>query len=196
MNLYKIYHDICNRGQERGTKRKTGFELHHILPKSMNGTNDSSNLSLLTPKEHYTVHHCLAKTGNKKMIFAFNIMLKQNDKMHRIKNSLTSKQYEIHRINLSNAMKGIKRTEEHKNILRELGKKRFGENNNMFGKKHSEETKQKMRQSAKGRIISEDQKLLLSKIKIGKKPSEETRIKMKDSQLKRWNLIKINSLIT
>lgn len=62
MNLYKIYHDICNRGKDRGLNKKllSGYyELHHILPKSMNGTNDPSNLCLLTPKEHYIVHHCL-----------------------------------------------------------------------------------------------------------------------------------------
>lgn len=100
MNLYKIYHDICNRGHERGTKIKKGFELHHILPKSMNGTNDPSNLALLTPKEHYVVHHCLAKTGNKKMIFAFWRMVQsKGHNSHRI----TAKEYDLLKFNFKHS---------------------------------------------------------------------------------------------
>lgn len=78
MNLYKIYHDICNRGHDRGTKKTKGFELHHIIPacyfKSRKIATYNENLCLLTPKEHYVVHHCLSKFGDIKMINAFWLM--------------------------------------------------------------------------------------------------------------------------
>jgi 5-methylcytosine-specific restriction endonuclease McrA len=41
-----------------GKKRKLiGYkEIHHILPKSLGGSNDKSNLVELTAREHYIVH--------------------------------------------------------------------------------------------------------------------------------------------
>lgn len=53
-------------------------ENHHILPKSMGGSNEKENLVLLTPREHYICHLCLVKfTENKdyyKMLCAINSM--------------------------------------------------------------------------------------------------------------------------
>lgn len=106
MNLYKIYHDICNRGHERGTKKAKGFELHHIVPRSMKGTNDPSNLALLTPKEHYVVHHCLAKCGLKKMAWAFRMM--SNTRGFK----LTSKQYEELNLNCKHSEETRKKMSE------------------------------------------------------------------------------------
>lgn len=40
------------------TKGTEYFESHHIIPKSMGGTNDLFNLVLLTAREHFIVH-CL-----------------------------------------------------------------------------------------------------------------------------------------
>jgi hypothetical protein len=96
MNLYKIYNDICNRGHERGTKRCKGYELHHIIPKSYFKSRKiasyNENLALLTPKEHFVVHHILSKVSNDdKMIFAFYKMSNSKDQYD---NKLTLKEYE------------------------------------------------------------------------------------------------------
>lgn len=37
------------------------FERHHILPRCMGGSDDASNIVLLTPEEHFTAHVLLVK---------------------------------------------------------------------------------------------------------------------------------------
>ena len=59
MNYKKVYNSLI-------TKRKTckfeGYtETHHILPKSLGGTNDRSNLVQLTAREHFIAHLLLVK---------------------------------------------------------------------------------------------------------------------------------------
>lgn len=82
MNYQRIYASIVLRAQsecvERSNKRKAGFyyEVHHIIPKSLGGTNDKSNLAILTAKEHFICHWLLVKIypashiGHKKMLYA------------------------------------------------------------------------------------------------------------------------------
>ena len=40
------------------------YETHHIIPKSLGGSNDKSNLVQLTPEEHYLAHYYLWKFTN------------------------------------------------------------------------------------------------------------------------------------
>lgn len=53
-------------------------ENHHIIPRSMGGSNEKENIIKLTPKEHYICHLCLTKfTKNQdyyKMLCAINAM--------------------------------------------------------------------------------------------------------------------------
>lgn len=147
MNLYKIYHDICNRGHERGVKRMKGFELHHIHPKSLGGLDIESNYALLTPKEHYVVHHCLARTGNGKMSCAFWRMVhSKGQNSHRI----TSKEYEnLRDIKIkfdSEVHKGKPKSQEHKDKIR----------NSSLGKVMSLESRKLMSLASKGRPKSKD----------------------------------------
>lgn len=48
-----------------------GMEVHHIVPKSMGGSNDKSNLISLTPRQHYIAHWMLWKAYGGKMAQAF-----------------------------------------------------------------------------------------------------------------------------
>lgn len=51
------------------------FELHHILPRSMGGSNSNDNLIKMTLREHYIAHAILFYTyRNSKMARAFNMM--------------------------------------------------------------------------------------------------------------------------
>jgi hypothetical protein len=64
MNYEKIYHRIINNSQQslrKKVKNGTCYEKHHILPKSLGGTNSKDNLVLLTPKEHYICHKLLVE---------------------------------------------------------------------------------------------------------------------------------------
>ena len=74
MNYSKIYKDLTTRGQQ---DRDLGYtEYHHIIPKCMGGTDDASNISILTPEEHYIAHLLLVKMypSNDKLVFAANMM--------------------------------------------------------------------------------------------------------------------------
>lgn len=55
------YREITARGQKRPIKVETGYEIHHIVPKSLGGNNDISNLTKLTVLEHIQVHYILAE---------------------------------------------------------------------------------------------------------------------------------------
>ena len=59
-NKYKQWHDnIIARGKNRIL---TGYkEKHHIIPKSLGGNNSKENLVALTPKEHFIIHMLLCK---------------------------------------------------------------------------------------------------------------------------------------
>lgn len=125
MNLYKIYYDICNRGNQRGTKRCKGYELHHIIPKSYFKSkliaSYTENLALLTPKEHFICHHILSKISNDdKMIYAFYKMTNSRDQYSY---KLTAKEYNYTKIKnyekLSLKFKGRVFTDEWKQKLKD-----------------------------------------------------------------------------
>ena len=61
MNYSRIYNTIVDRAvsQKRTKGVCTYYERHHIIPRCLGGTNCSSNLVLLTAKEHRIAHACL-----------------------------------------------------------------------------------------------------------------------------------------
>ncbi len=59
MNYQRIYNNLITRAKARTL---TGYkEIHHIIPRCLGGSDDSSNLVELTPEEHYTCHQLLVK---------------------------------------------------------------------------------------------------------------------------------------
>jgi hypothetical protein len=75
-----------------------------------------------------------------------------------------------HCLNLSKAMKGIKRSLKTRKKISECTK---GKNNPFFGKHHSDETKAKISKVNKGRIISDEHKDIISKTHKGRVFSEK-----------------------
>jgi len=59
-----------------------GCELHHIVPRSMGGSDDKSNIIALTPRQHYIAHWMLWKAYGGKMAQAFFFI--NNNKNKRI----------------------------------------------------------------------------------------------------------------
>ena len=93
MNYEKNYFDYINyvRTLNRERNKKSLYELHHILPKSIGGKNDKNNLILLTYREHYLAHYLLWKIyKNKQMLYAFWLM----SNMPKIKFKISSRLYE------------------------------------------------------------------------------------------------------
>jgi len=62
-NKYKKWHDdiIEYRKHNPISKDNEYCESHHIIPKSLGGSNDKENLVNLTAREHYIVHKLLTK---------------------------------------------------------------------------------------------------------------------------------------
>jgi hypothetical protein len=118
------YYDIINRAQTRAFLTSYS-ETHHIIPRSLGGSNDKSNLVNLTAREHFISHWLLTKmtTGSDryKMAYAFGAMLyRGNDTQPRYR--VTGKIYE----NIKSERAKI------------LSVAVAGTNNPMYGKKHSE----------------------------------------------------------
>lgn len=71
MNYQRIYASII---ESRINSKPDRYERHHIVPKSLGGTNQGYNLVCLTPREHYLCHKLLAKIHGGKMWQALFVM--------------------------------------------------------------------------------------------------------------------------
>jgi len=97
MNKYnKWYNNITSLAQTRITTEYT--ETHHIVPRSLGGTDDKSNLTKLTAREHFICHWLLIKiypVGNEhwKMLNAFRMMRAENSHQQRYSTKVTSRVY-------------------------------------------------------------------------------------------------------
>ena len=61
MNYALQYQKLCDRGQIRQPEDGIYYEKHHILPKCLGGTNDKTNITLITAREHFIAHMLLFK---------------------------------------------------------------------------------------------------------------------------------------
>lgn len=75
------YNSIINNARQRTLLGYT--EKHHIIPSSIGGTNEHTNLVILTPREHFICHLLLTKmtTGNDyyKMSYALHMLSNVNN---------------------------------------------------------------------------------------------------------------------
>lgn len=94
MNYQKIYNLIIEHRKTEIVKE--GYcEIHHIIPKSMGGSDDYDNLVILTAREHFICHLLLVKiykdTPNYyKMVKAFFMMQTESKNQNRY---ITSRKY-------------------------------------------------------------------------------------------------------
>lgn len=61
MNSTHIYHALCSSRKPLSEKWKhgSGLHRHHIVPKHSGGTDEESNYTYLTPREHVIAHYLL-----------------------------------------------------------------------------------------------------------------------------------------
>jgi hypothetical protein len=92
-----IYYKIIERSKNRNLEGYT--EKHHIIPKSLGGTNDKTNLAILTAKEHYICHILLTKMTfgeNKiKMLHAVNSFISWASNKHKRNFKFNSRLFQI-----------------------------------------------------------------------------------------------------
>jgi hypothetical protein len=145
------YNSIVDNAKNR-TVLLDYSEKHHIVPKSIGGTNNKENLVCLTAKEHFVCHLLLTKMligpAKQKMIYAFWQLSNQtNIHQHRHKSSgrmytLARKMFsEQHSANMKQNHPFLKEENRKKH---QLGVDRRGPTA-VKGIKRSEETKEKLR---------------------------------------------------
>lgn len=95
MDYAKIYSSLVKRAEgrkklNRENKDYVYYEKHHIIPVCMGGTNDKTNLVLLTPEEHWVAHLLLVKIypNNKLLVFACQAMTMAGGNNKRTTNKL------------------------------------------------------------------------------------------------------------
>lgn len=157
MSKYETwYAAITKRGQVRELDSHT--EIHHIIPKSLGGSNSISNLTSLTAREHFICHWLLTKIHREgeahwKMLNALRIMRAENAKQTRYSNRITARVY--------NNLK-----EEYAKLQSE---KMMGENNPLYGKPRTENAKSKISEANTGRVQPINEKLKQKAAQTGRK---------------------------
>jgi hypothetical protein len=76
MNYAKHYNNLITKAKNR-TSHDGYYEVHHIIPRCIGGTDDKDNLVKLTPEEHYVAHQLLVKIypNDNKLIRAAMMMI-------------------------------------------------------------------------------------------------------------------------
>jgi hypothetical protein len=74
MNYSLHYTRLIERSRSRVLE---GYkERHHIVPRCLGGTDDKSNIAVLTAEEHFVAHQLLVKMypGNRDLVYATQLM--------------------------------------------------------------------------------------------------------------------------
>lgn len=135
---YKTYNSLIDKCLKSTYSSDVYTEKHHILPKCMGGTDNQSNLVIMSAREHIIAHLLLMNAFPEisGLTFAANCML-----------SYGTVRSNIAKENLSTKTFSIVREENSKRRSLEYSKERHP----MYGKKHSKESKKKISLSKLGR---------------------------------------------
>ena len=182
-------------------------EKHHIIPKSLGGSNDPDNIVKLSLRQHYIVHRLLPKmvispSHRSKMLFALRCMLNYDKYGRRYKPSSRvfetlktqireSKLSDEHRANIKNSQVGKSLSEKHKRAISNglLGRTHSSVTRALIsksnrGKKRSDITRKRISCARSGRPLTEKCKTAISAALKGRKVSAATCLNIKRSQEK------------
>jgi len=136
MNYKKIYNNIIGNRKQNPLDDGTYGEWHHIVPKSLGGSDNTDNLVRLSAREHFICHALLAEMYDEgtnewyKMNHAF-MMMKCTSILHNHSRYFNSRLYEYKRKDFSKVMSELQ----------------SGENNSQYGKPRTERTKRRISES-------------------------------------------------
>jgi hypothetical protein len=87
MNYLKHYNILMERSRDRVLE---GYvEKHHIIPRCLGGTNDTTNIAVLTPEEHFLAHQLLVKIyPNSPPLVNAAVIMTTHHTEHRANNKL------------------------------------------------------------------------------------------------------------
>ena len=171
MNYQRIHNEIIGRALVRA-KPECYCERHHILPKSMGGTNAGTNLVHLTAREHYIIHWLLFKIHkNQETAFAWHRMTHGKGSVRRYVSHTFAYAKTARSAYVSKMFTGKILTEEHKGKLRDA----------KLNKKYAEIGRSES--TLKGRKLSDSHKMKVSVANIGKTHTKESKLKLSESKL-------------
>lgn len=89
MNYEKNYYDYINYVKFSNRELNDYYEVHHIIPKCLGGSDEKDNLIKLTAREHFLAHYLLTKIypNSNKLLDAFRMMGTKNNEQNRYINS-------------------------------------------------------------------------------------------------------------
>lgn len=183
-----VYNSIIERAKSRILPKEIYTETHHIIPRSLGGSNSKNNLVKLTAQEHRLCHLLLPKMTisedhTRKMWYAAWMILRvENQGQYRLTSK--GKFYELAKVEftklMSNLHKGKTVSAETRKKLSESQKGKTSPNK---GKVMSNEQKQKLSKAHTGKVIAQSTVDKILESRKGYKHSEETKKKISDSQL-------------
>jgi hypothetical protein len=143
MNYISIYNNIISFAKNFNRSKSSGiFEKHHILPKCLGGTNEITNLVLLTPREHFVAHLLLWKNDKTNYkLFAPLLYFKKNK---HIKNSRTFSEIRVQHILFM-------KTHNPSKYLSQESKRSKSEKLSEYASNRSVETRSKISKAALGK---------------------------------------------
>ncbi|EGJ5143352.1 HNH endonuclease [Salmonella enterica subsp. enterica] len=142
---------------------KQGYETHHIMPRSLGGSDRPYNLVYLTPREHYTAHHMLARLFGGDQAYAFHGMSLPIQGNTGRSYTVTARQYATARALLSDYLRGRQFTDESRERMSKGQRLRF---------------------ETQG--VSAETRARISASNMGRKPTDETRAKLRAANLKQY----------
>jgi hypothetical protein len=182
----RIYYSIIENALTRVPL--TYVECHHIIPKSLGGSNSQSNIVKLTAREHYICHLLLTKMvdgeARKKMVYALWILSNKTSKKN-------SKIYQSTRESFAELMKKRKHSPEaiekmkkaqKGKIISQAHRERLRVINTGLVRNFTDEHRENLSKAGKGRVITPEWREKLSQANKGqgkgRKLSDETKAKV------------------
>ena len=124
MNYQNIYNLLIKKAQNR--MEITGYtEKHHIIPRSLGGNDDPSNIVVFTGREHFIAHLLLAKIHGGKMVHAAYMMSTRKGYTNRLYENLRIKFSEkiskdkVRASKISQSLKGKVKSKSHREAYKQ-----------------------------------------------------------------------------
>lgn len=141
------YWSIVNRAANRNLPDTVYSERHHIIPKSLGGNDNSSNIATLTAREHFICHYLLTKMvvsirDLHKMVRAFCMMM--SDSTGR---RYTSRRHSELKTAAFGILSGPRWSREERQIMSE---NKRGSKNPNYGKPETSNRLRKYSEAARG----------------------------------------------
>jgi hypothetical protein len=165
-----IYYRIIDNSRNRILPKEVYKERHHIIPKSLGGTNSVDNLVWLTGREHLICHLLLVrmtegKFKSKMISAAWSMANLENNNQTRKK--LNARQYSSLREQFSktHSIRMKNNNPMHDPNVRKIYDNAIvkrGKTSGMTGKKHSSNSTDTIREANKGQFVPVEKRLAAS----------------------------------